>query len=58
MTLTELLLGAMVVVGLYYLLRPLQRALENLFLKMSGVDNPRFIDVDRVREKQEKPPKE
>lgn len=58
MTLTELLLGAMVVVGLYYLLRPLQRALENWLLKWQGVENPRFIDVDRVREKQEKPPKE
>jgi hypothetical protein len=58
MTLIELLLGGMAVVGLYYLLRPLQRALEILFLKLLGVENPRFIDVDRVPEKQDKPPKE
>lgn len=54
MTFAELLLGVMAIVGVYYLLRPLQRSIEGFVLRLLGVRGPRILDATVVNEKNSK----
>lgn len=54
MTFAKLLLGVVAIVGVYYLLRPLQRFVEGVVLRFLGVRGPRILDATVVDDKKSK----
>lgn len=51
MTFAEMLLGVVAIVGVYYLLRPLQKMIEGMVLRLLGVRGPRILDATVVNDK-------